>query len=176
MTHAKKTRAVWVLAAVTVLVAACGGGSAGQAPGPMIGAIANQSVNQDTAIGPLSVTVGDGSLSPSLLRVTASSSNAELIPPGQIMVTGNGAERTLRIMPAADATGSAQITLNVQDDAGRAASRSFQLAVNAVYASFTQRADTIFGQNENAMPAVINGLTFEADADGTANAFSALLQ
>ena len=118
MTHAKKTRAVWVLAAVTVLVAACGGGSAGQAPGPMIGAIANQSVNQDTAIGPLSVTVGDGSLSPSLLRVTASSSNAELIPPGQIMVTGNGAERTLRIMPAADATGSAQITLNIYSHVG----------------------------------------------------------
>jgi hypothetical protein len=103
MTHSKKTRAVWVLAAVTVLVAACGGGSgsAGQAPGPMSGAIANQSVNQDTAIGPLPVTV---------------------------------------------------------------------------YASFTERADTIFGENENAMPAAINGLTFEADADGTPNAFSTLLQ
>lgn len=177
MSRTIKERALWPLAALaTGVIGACGGTSGGQAPGPTISTISNQSVNQDTGIGPLSVMVAEGTNSPSQLRLTASSSNPTVVPQEQITVMGDGAERSLSIMPAADATGTAQITLTVQDPAGRTASRSFQLAVNAVYASFTQRADSIFGEPENAMPVPVNGLTFEADADGNPNAFATLLQ
>jgi hypothetical protein len=160
------------------LAVACSGGGGGvdQPAGPTIGAIAPQSVNQDTSIGPLAVSVSEAGGSPNQLVVTAHSSDAALVPDANISVVGDGSARTLSLAPVADGFGSAMITITAKDAQGRAAERSFQVLVNPVYASFTKVADGAFAASEDAAPVTLSGVTLQPDADDNADAFVTLLQ
>jgi len=98
---------------------------------PTITAIPNQTLNEDGSIGPLSFTVGDAETAVGSLTVTRASSNTGLIPTGNIVLGGSGANRTVTITPIADRSGSAQVTLTVSDGEATA-SRSFTVTVNSV--------------------------------------------
>lgn len=82
---------------------------------PTISAIADQTIYQDLPTPALAFTVGGGSVQPSALTVTATSSNQTLLPDANITLGGTGANRTITVTPAANQTGTATITLTVSD-------------------------------------------------------------
>jgi hypothetical protein len=168
--------AIWLGA---VLAAACSGGSgsgASPATGLTIAAVAPQSVNQDTAVGPLPVTLTDTTGDANLLVVTATSSNPTLVPDGNIVLAGGGAARTLALTPLPDAFGTTQVSITATDAQGHAAHSAFTLNVNPVYASFTRVTDDVFAAVDDGLPVTLSGITLQADADDNVDAFTALLQ
>ncbi len=82
---------------------------------PTISDIANQSTDEDTATGAIPFVVGDLETPAGDLVVTATSSNPALVPDGNIVLGGSGANRTVTITPAANLSGSATITITVTD-------------------------------------------------------------
>jgi VCBS repeat-containing protein len=98
---------------------------------PTIGAIANQSTNEDTATSAISVNVNDVETAAGSLTVTATSDNPTLVPNANIVVGGTGANRTLTITPAANQSGTANITVTTSDPNGGTTSSTFVLTVNA---------------------------------------------
>ena len=82
---------------------------------PSISNITDQSTPTGTAMTPVPFTIGDAESAPNTLFVSASSSDATLIPNAGITITGTTATRTINITPAATATGTATITVTVSD-------------------------------------------------------------
>jgi hypothetical protein len=99
---------------------------------PTISGLPSITINEDTATGPLSFTVGDVETASGSLSVTATSSNAGLVPSGNIVPGGSGADRTITITPLPDQFGTTTITLTVNDGNGGATNTSFLLTVAAV--------------------------------------------
>ncbi len=98
---------------------------------PTITAIANQTVNEDTTLGPLAFTLNDAETALGQLQLFLSSSNTVLFPANQLVVGGSGANRTLTLTPAPERSGSALITLIVSDGSATAQT-SFLVTVNPV--------------------------------------------
>jgi len=98
---------------------------------PTISAISNRSINEDANTGSIGFTVGDAETAAASLALTGSSSNTQLVPNANIAFSGTGANRTVTLTPAANAFGSAQITLSVSDG-DLNASQTFTLTVNSV--------------------------------------------
>jgi hypothetical protein len=107
------------------------GGAPAPNTAPTITAIGNQATNEDTATGPIAFTVGDAEMAAGSLTLSGSSSNTTLVPNGNIVFGGSGANRTVMVTPAANQNGTASITVTVSDGQLSTA-RSFQLTVNAV--------------------------------------------
>jgi hypothetical protein len=114
---------------------------------PTISTVPNQSINANTATSPLAFTVGDAQTAAGSLTVTASSSNATLVPAASVVLAGTTASRTVTVTPAANQTGTATITLTVSDGTATT-STSFTLTVNAVNTAPT--ISTIPNQSINA--------------------------
>ena len=98
---------------------------------PTISDITDKTTNEDTATGAIPFTVGDVELNPAYLTVTATSSDTTLVPDGNISLGGSGANRTINITPAPNQSGSATITVSV-NDGNVTVSDTFLLTVNAV--------------------------------------------
>ncbi|MBD2461517.1 tandem-95 repeat protein [Oscillatoria sp. FACHB-1407] len=82
---------------------------------PTITAIADQSINEDANTGPLSFTIGDVDTDINTLTLSGTSSNPALVPNGNIVISGTGANRTVTVTPVANQSGTATITLTVSD-------------------------------------------------------------
>jgi hypothetical protein len=82
---------------------------------PIISVIPNQTATSGTTLEPISFTVGDGQTQASNLTVSAVSSNQSLVPNGNIVTNGSGANRTITVTPVANQTGDALITVTVSD-------------------------------------------------------------
>ncbi len=95
---------------------------------PTIASIAAQSTNQNTATSAIAFTVGDVDTGAASLTLTGSSANTTLVPNANIVFGGSGANRTVTITPASGQTGSAVITITVNDGAATANS-AFTLTV-----------------------------------------------
>ena len=77
------------------------------------------------------ITVGDAETAAGSLTLSGSTSNATLVPAGNIVFGGSGANRTVTVTPAPQQSGTATVTVTVSD--GQAtASTSFLLTVTAV--------------------------------------------
>ena len=98
---------------------------------PTISDVANQTTNEDTTLANVALTIGDVETAAGSLSVAGSSSNAALVPTSNITFGGSGASRTVSIVPAANQSGTATITLTVSDGTA-SASDTFLLTVNAV--------------------------------------------
>lgn len=98
---------------------------------PTVTVIPNQSIDEDVATGPLSLTVGDVETAAGSLILGGTTSNPGLVPEGNITFGGSGATRTVTITPMANQTGTAQITVSVSDGTDSVTS-AFTLTVNAV--------------------------------------------
>jgi uncharacterized repeat protein (TIGR01451 family) len=96
---------------------------------PTISALADQTIAEDSSLGPIAVTVGDLESPAANLVLEGLSSNAALVPDGQIALGGSGSNRTVTITPGAHRSGTATLTLRVRDPDGMAASTSFLLTV-----------------------------------------------
>ncbi|WP_411845034.1 hypothetical protein AAFN60_14195 [Roseibacillus persicicus] len=82
---------------------------------PTVEAIADQVTTVGTTIPSLAVTVADTDTAVMALTVTAISSNETVIPNSGLVLGGSGANRTLSIVPAANQSGNAEITVRVSD-------------------------------------------------------------
>jgi subtilisin-like proprotein convertase family protein len=96
---------------------------------PTISNIANQSTTVGTAVGPISFTIGDVETAAGSLVLSGSSSNPTLVPNGNIALGGSGSSRSVTVTPAANQSGSATITVTVNDGVNNA-SDTFVLTVN----------------------------------------------
>lgn len=82
---------------------------------PTISAIADQTIAKNTSTGALAFTIGDVESGASALTPTVSSSNPGLVPDGNIVLSGSGANYTLTITPNANLSGATTITISVSD-------------------------------------------------------------
>ncbi|QSQ19429.1 cadherin-like domain-containing protein [Pyxidicoccus parkwayensis] len=100
---------------------------------PTISSVANQTLAEGGSTGDLSFTVGDVETAVESLKVTATSSNTALVPhaPANLVFGGSGSSRTLKVVPAANASGSTTITLAVSDGSA-ITSTTFTVDVTAV--------------------------------------------
>ncbi|GAB4118708.1 MAG: hypothetical protein Tsb0027_12300 [Wenzhouxiangellaceae bacterium] len=99
---------------------------------PLITVPADLISNEDTASADSDFSVSDVESAAGTLVVTASSSDQALIPDGNIVISGNGSNRTVSVVPAADQNGNALISLTVTDEDGGTAQAQFTVTVNAV--------------------------------------------
>ncbi|MFO1512654.1 MAG: Ig-like domain-containing protein [Verrucomicrobiota bacterium] len=95
---------------------------------PTISSIANQSIVTGGSSGPLSFTIGDTETAASALIVTATSSSPSLLPVANIVLGGGNSNRTVVLTPVASQTGTANVTLTVNDGAATA-STTFSVSV-----------------------------------------------
>lgn len=98
---------------------------------PSITDIPDQMVNEDVVIGPLPFTIGDAETAVTALTLTASSSSPALIPNANIIFAGAGSNRTVRVTPATNQSGTATITITVRDGM-LSSSDTFTVTVNPV--------------------------------------------
>lgn len=168
---------------VAGLLTACGGGGGGGGSGksantipPQLQGLQDQSVAQDTAIGPLTFNVTDPDSDVSRLIVTATSSDTSVIPDDGIAIAGTAGSRTLQITPAADAVGTTNIVVRVADPEGNSNAMTIRVQVNAVFASFLDTAKAAFAEEDDGALRPVAGLTFTPDADDDETAFDELLQ
>jgi hypothetical protein len=162
------------LAAITLVVAACGSSGDGMQPKPMantapgISAISDRSVDQDTVVGPIEFSVTDTETPANQLTVMADVGGTSVFPADGLTLAGSGAVRSITLTPFEATTGTANITLTVIDGEGVRTVRSFQVAVNARNASIRDWTLTTFAKAESDEVTVMNGYTFTQDADDPA--------
>lgn len=84
---------------------------------PTITTIANQTVLINGATAALPFTIGDVETAAASLTVSATSSNTTLVPnnPANLTLGGSGANRTILVTPASGQSGTATITVTVND-------------------------------------------------------------
>ena len=111
----------WVASAVVALTVA--------SP-PAISAIPDQRTDQNMTLGPLNFTITEGSAEPGNLKLTASSSDTNLVPNQNIRFGGTGTNRTVTIAPGTNQFGACGITLSVSGADGAVARTAFALVVN----------------------------------------------
>jgi hypothetical protein len=97
---------------------------------PEIGDIANQTIGEGTATGPLGFTVSDLETSAGDLSLSGQSSNTALVTGTGIVFGGSGVNRTIKVTPVANQHGTATITVIVSDGVLET-SESFLLSVSA---------------------------------------------
>ncbi|CAG7628791.1 tandem-95 repeat protein [Paenibacillus allorhizosphaerae] len=98
---------------------------------PTVSNVTDQTIDEDSSTAVLPVTVGDIDTPVESLTMTASSSNSTLVPNANIVFGGSGANRTVKVTPAAGASGTATITLTVSDGS-LTATDTFVISVRAV--------------------------------------------
>jgi len=98
---------------------------------PLISGLADQTTAEDVPAGPLGFTISDYESPAGSLVVTGRSSNQALVPDAHIHFGGGGAGRTVRLLPAANMSGSAVITISVSDGT-EVTSAAFTLTVSPV--------------------------------------------
>jgi hypothetical protein len=184
--YANRKLSLAVLGVLTAgLLSACGGGGGyggGNTPppaakqAPTIAGLADQSLPQDTATPTLNFTVSDADSGANSVTVSATSSDAAIIPAEGIVLGGSGANRTLQITPAPEVFGNAMITIRATDPDGLVAQQVISVAVNGVFVSFTATVNQWFALEENADRPSLSGFTFTLDADDDPTAFDGLLQ
>jgi hypothetical protein len=106
------------------------GDSPGANRAPTISDLADQAIDQDATLGPLSFVLGDAETAADALVVHGLSSDTALVPVAGIVFGGSGANRTVTVTPAPGAVGTATLTL-VVDDGTRTARDSFVLTVES---------------------------------------------
>lgn len=96
---------------------------------PLISFIADQIIDEDSASGPIPVTISDPDTPLAQLTINRLSSNPLLVRPTDIVFGGTASNRTLRITPRPNQSGSAIITITASDPQNHSTSESFLLEV-----------------------------------------------
>ncbi|MBI3853350.1 MAG: tandem-95 repeat protein [Verrucomicrobia bacterium] len=103
---------------------------------PTLTALSNVTISEDAALQTVNLAgISSGASNEvQTLTVTATSSNPSLIPNPTVIYTSPNATGSLTFMPAANATGSAVVTVTVDDGGAtnNTVSRTFTVTVNAV--------------------------------------------
>jgi hypothetical protein len=174
--HKANKAGLVLLAATTLVVAACGSDSDDGMPtpppaantAPVISGIADRSSNQDTVVGPIEFSIGDRETDAPMLTVSAAADGTSVVPADGIALGGSGAVRNITLTPLEAATGAVNVTLTVTDAQGAASTRSFRVTVNARNASIRELALATYAKGGSDDATVVNGITFIQDADDPA--------
>ncbi len=127
---------------------------------PTITAIATQNISAGQNTGAIPFTVGDQDTGAAGLTISAASSNTTLVPNGNVVFGGSGANRTVTVTPAAGQSGTAKITVTVSDGSLTAQS-VFTVNVQAQQVNHAPTISAISnqtisaGQNTGAIPFTI---------------------
>jgi hypothetical protein len=95
---------------------------------PVLGAISDQTTDEDVPLTGLPVVVSDPDTPLDQLVFTVDSSNRTLLVPARVSLTGSGGDRILSLTPERDRFGSTDITLTVSDGTHRD-TRTFRVTV-----------------------------------------------
>ena len=98
---------------------------------PTITGIEKQTANEDVAEIAADFKVNDVDNNISLLSITVKSTNETLVPYTNMVISGSGKDRTIKLYPVADAFGEADITITVSDGVATAET-TFTVVVNSV--------------------------------------------
>jgi hypothetical protein len=82
---------------------------------PTITSLPAQFIPQNSATAELALTVGDAQTPAGQLILRAAADDDALFPPGSISLGGEGANRSVRAVPASNASGASLITVTVSD-------------------------------------------------------------
>ncbi len=110
---------------------------------PVISTVASQFTPENTPTTPIPIRISDTETPGSELILLGSSSNQGLVPDQNLLLGGNGNNRTLTIMPALNQAGSATIILTAIDSDGGEANVKFDLTVGSLEALTIERVDGI---------------------------------
>src|SRR5439155_840504 len=97
-----------------------------------LSSVADQSTDEDTPTAAIPFSTAAENSPLSLHAALPISFNPGLVPDGNIVLSGSGSNRTVTLIPAANQSGTAKITISVTDADGASASSSFVLTVNPV--------------------------------------------
>ena len=120
---------------------------------PTISDVTNHTIIVNTSTGAIPFTIGDAETPVGSLTVSGSSNNTTLVPNANIVFGGSGASRTVTVTPATGQTGSATITVNVNDGIATT-SDTFLLTVNSsnTAPTITDIVNTSISQNTSTIP------------------------
>lgn len=96
---------------------------------PVVSAIADVTIDEDTDTGALAFSLVDYDTDVATVLLAGESSNPALVLPSGIAFVGTGASRTVRVTPLANASGTAIIAVIAADLAGASSTNVFQLTV-----------------------------------------------
>lgn len=105
---------------------------------PTFSTLVNRSINENASTTPIAFSVYDAQVPSSNLVLSAFSSNNNLVPNGNISLSGNGLNRSVQITPAAYQAGSATISVvaNNGQPTANLATNSFLLTVTTTPAGY----------------------------------------
>ena len=139
---------------------------------PTVSAVSSRSIQEDSSTGSISFSISDRETSASYLSVYAYSSNPSLVPNSNISLGGSGSSRTVTVRPAANAYGTATITLSVSDGSNWA-STSFAVTVSAVNDAPVAMSDSgTRYPNSYVQFSISKLLSNDSDPDGDARSLS----
>lgn len=151
-----------------------GGPPAAQAP--RISGLSAVTVEQDTVVPAQNFLLEDGDTPISQIELNVTTSDSELLPLRGIVIEGVGPERTLRITPNPDGTGTASVTLTARDPGGLTGTAIVAVTVNPVLVAFSTVANSAFGMADDGAAVKVFGVTVQPDVDEDPGAFEMLLQ
>ncbi|QDU30868.1 hypothetical protein ETAA8_60170 [Anatilimnocola aggregata] len=126
---------------------------------PTVSTLADVTTTVGTTINPINVTVGDAETAAGSLTVSATSNNQALILNNGLVFTGSGSSRVLTITPVSGATGTANVTVTVNDGSGGITTDTFVVTINAAPAN-TAPTITSIGNQTIAEDGVTSTLAF----------------
>jgi uncharacterized repeat protein (TIGR03806 family) len=134
---------------------------------PAISPIADITINSNSSTGPIAFTIGDANVAADSLNLSASSSNTNLVPGGNIIFGGGGSNRTITITAAPNQGGTATINLSV-DDGIAATSTSFEVTVvGSLVAHYKFEGDALDSSGYGNDGVLNGGVTFVPGKVGT---------
>ncbi len=128
---------------------------------PSISKVSDQ-VTQFAPVGPIAFVVEDSQTAPEDLVLTATSSNADVLPEENIALDGTGMIRTVTLTPAA--SGTAMVTLAVNDGITNGF-RSFLFTVTNEAPTAAPDSYAAFGNTEITVGAGLGVLANDSDAE-----------
>jgi uncharacterized repeat protein (TIGR01451 family) len=99
---------------------------------PVVSPLGNVTIDEDTDTGLIAFTVQDFDTAVESLALSGESMNPPLVPPANIVFGGFGSNRTVRVTPAANASGASLISVIVTDTTGAATTNRFTVTVRPV--------------------------------------------
>ena len=141
---------------------------------PTITTIANQTMDEDTTLGPISFTIDDVDNTPSSLTVTAVSSNTTVFPntTTYVSMAGTTGSRTITLKPVSNQNtwnsgtssyGTVTITVTVKDSGNLTAVKAFTVQVNKVNDAPLAVNDTALVPEDSSV--LINAISNDTDVD-----------
>jgi len=123
---------------------------------PNISSVSDQETDEDVSAPPISFTVSDKDTDIDMLILTARSANPELIPNDDIHLScqGSGQIRFLKVLPAANQSGSTQINVQISDGYSFMTT-SFKITVNPINdPPFIDPVDRVFTDEDTAVSSI----------------------